>query len=199
MDGGYADSSGLSTLADLAPGLMTAVRQYNTRAVTSTPASHPVTLVVPVTAYLGNSPQPEPMVGAAPASTPQPLIPLDSAAASAQSQLIGSTAILQRLAAESSVGQWLSWASGDSQCTLAEAAAAAAVPNQLILVVPRTQPQVAAPLGWVLSPATRNALNAGVQQEAVHACGPHTRTLQYCPVSVGRLGDLLRLIRGAQS
>jgi hypothetical protein len=56
-DGGYADSSGLGTLAGLAPGLMAAVRQYNSAAVTGTPAGQPVTLVVPVTVYLGNSPR----------------------------------------------------------------------------------------------------------------------------------------------
>jgi hypothetical protein len=194
VDGGYADSSGLSTLADLAPTLMTAVRQYNTRAVTSTPAGQPVTLVVPVTAYLGNSPQPEPIPGAVPASPPEPLIPLTSTAASAQSQLISSTANMQRLAAETSAGQLFSCAPGDSRCAQAAAAAAATVPNQLILVVPRTAPRVAAPLGWVLSQASRNALDAALQQEAINACGPHTNNMQYCPVGIGRLGDLLRLV-----
>ena len=195
VDGGYADSSGLSTLADLAPTLMTAVRQYDTRAATSTPAGQPVTVVVPVTAYLGNSPQPEPVAGAVPASPPEPLIPLASTASSAQSQLIGSTANLQRLAAETSASQLFSCAPGDSLCAQAEAAAAAAVPNQLILVVPRTEPRVAAPLGWVLSPASRNALDAALRNEKADACGPHTRNQPYCPVGVGRLADLLRLVK----
>jgi hypothetical protein len=196
VDGGYADSSGLSTLADLAPALMTAVRQYDTRAVTSTPTGQPVTVVVPVTTYLGNSPQPEPVAGAVPASPPEPLIPISSLAASAQSQLIGSTADLQRLAAETSTSQLFSCGPGDSRCAQAAAAAAATVPNQLILVVPRTEPRVAAPLGWVLSQASRNALDTALKHEATNACGPHAKNQQYCPVGIGRLGDLLRLVRG---
>jgi hypothetical protein len=196
VDGGYADSSGLSTLADLAPALMTAVRQYDTRAVTSTPAGQPITLVVPVTAYLGNSPQPEPVTGAAPASPPEPLIPLSSMAASAQSQLISSTADLQRLAAETSTSQLFSCAPGNSRCAQAAAAAAATIPNQLILVVPRTEPRVAAPLGWVLSQASRNALDTALRHEAINACGPHANNQPYCPVGIGRLDDLLRLVHG---
>ena len=199
VDGGYADSSGLSTLADLAPTLMTAVRQYDTRAATSTPAGQPVTVVVPVTAYLGNSPQPEPVAGAVPASPPEPLIPLTSTASSAQSQLIGSTANLQRLAAETSASQLFSCTPGDSQCAQAQAAASAAVPDQLILAVPRKEPRVAAPLGWVLSQASRNALDAALRNEAMpsNACGLHLvnrPSRPYCPVGIGRLADLLRLV-----
>jgi hypothetical protein len=196
VDGGYADSTGLATLAGLAPQLMSAIRQHNASALASTAPGQPVTLVVPVTVYLGNSPQPEPIAGATAASPPQPLIPLQSGAASAQSQLSGSTALLQQLSAATSRSQWLSCEPGQSMCAQDQAAAAAAVPQQLILVVPREFPSVAAPLGWVLSPASRSALNSGVAVEADSACPDPAQNRPYCPAGVGRLGDLLRLLDG---
>jgi hypothetical protein len=196
VDGGYADSTGLATLAGLAPELMSAVRQHNASALASAPPGQPVTLVVPVTVYLGNSPQPEPIAGATAASPPQPLIPLQSGAASAQSQLSGSTALLQQLSAATSRSQWLSCAPGQSTCAQDQAAAAAAVPQQLILVVPREIPSVAAPLGWVLSPASRSALSSGVTMEASRTCPDPAQNQPYCPAGVGRLGDLLRLLDG---
>jgi hypothetical protein len=196
VDGGYADSTGLATLAGLAPQLMSAIRQHNESALTGTPPGQPVTLVVPVTVYLGNSPQPEPIAGATAASPPQPLIPLQSGAASAQSQLSGSTALLQQLSAATSRSQWLSCAPGQSTCAQDQAAAAAAVPQQLILVVPREFPSVAAPLGWVLSPASRSALSSSVAVEARGACPHPAQNRPYCPAGVGRLGDLLRLLDG---
>jgi len=202
VDGGYADSTGLATLAGLAPQLMTAIRQHNEYALASARPGRPVTLVVPVTVYLGNSPQPEPITGAIAASPPQPLIPLQSGAASAQSQLTGSTALLQQLSAATSRGQWLSCApspspaSGPGACARDLAAAARTVPQRLILVVPREFPSVAAPLGWVLSPASRAALSSGVAVEAGGTCPHPARNQTYCPAGVGRLGDLLRLIDG---
>ena len=208
VDGGYADSTGLATLAGLAPQLMSGIRQHNEYALANARPGQPVTLVVPVTVYLGNSPQPEPVTGAIAASPPQPLIPLQSGAASAQSQLTGSTALLQQLSAATSRGQWLSCAPGPrpapsprpapglGTCTRDLAAAARAVPQRLILVVPREFPSVAAPLGWVLSPASRATLSSGVAVEAEHTCPHPARNQTYCPAGVGRLGDLLRLIDG---
>ena len=208
VDGGYADSTGLATLAGLAPQLMSAIRQHNGYALANARPGQPVTLVVPVTVYLGNSPQPEPVTGAIAASPPQPLIPLQSGAASAQSQLTGSTALLQQLSAATSRSQWLSCpprpatapglgtAPSIGTCAQDLAAAARAVPQRLILVVPREFPSVAAPLGWVLSPASRATLSSGVAVEADSTCPHPARNQTYCPAGVGRLGDLLRLIDG---
>jgi len=105
VDGGYADSTGLATLAGLAPGLMSIIGQYNAHAVTHPQPGQPVTLVVPVTLYLGNSPQPEPIPGVIAASPPQPLIP--PLTSSAHGQLSSSDALLQQLFAATTHGQWL--------------------------------------------------------------------------------------------
>jgi hypothetical protein len=194
VDGGYADSTGLATIAGLAPELMSAVRQYNANALATHASGHPVTLVVPVTAYLGNSPQAEPVTGAAPGSPPQFLIPVSSGASGAQTQLSGSTALLQWIFAETSATEWLACPANDKVCAQEQAAAAATVPQQLILVVPREYPAVATPLGWILSAATRTVLTNGLAIEAASTCPDPAQNEPYCPAHVGRLGDLLRLI-----
>jgi hypothetical protein len=64
----------------------------------------------------------------------------------------------------------------------------------LIVVVPQTQPRVSAPLGWVLSQASRDALNAALRHDATSACEPGTTAQAYCPAGVAGLRYLLRLI-----
>lgn len=191
VDGGYADSTGLATIAGLLPDLMSAVRQLNASAI-ARPGS--VTLIVPVTAYLGNSPQSEPVSGAPPGSPPQPLVPVSSGASGAQTQLSGSASLLQQISGETSAEQWLTCPADDQTCGQVQAAAASAVPQQLILVVPRKYPAVATPLGWVLSSATRAELTQGVATEAASRCLDPAENEPYCPAHIGRLGDLLHLL-----
>ncbi|MBO0772563.1 MAG: hypothetical protein J2P35_13985, partial [Actinobacteria bacterium] len=212
VDGGYADSSGLATLAGLAPQLMPVIRQYNTDAVASARPGRPVTLVLPVVVYLGNSPQPEPVTGTAARSPSQPLIPLASGAASAQGQLTSSATLLQQLSGDISAAgsptcgqasaacqpreQWLACATADSRCAADQAAAGGALRQQVIVVTPREFPAVTAPLGWVLSPASRLALNRALATETAGRCPRPAQNQEFCPAGIGRLGDLLRMING---
>jgi hypothetical protein len=191
VDGGYADSTGLATIAGLLPQIMPAVRQYNSSALARPASDSPVTLIVPVTVYLGNSPQAEPVADATPGSPPQPLVPISSGASGARTQLSGSTALLQQISAETLAAQWLACTPDDNKCAQEQAAADAAIPQQLILVVPRKVPAVATPLGWVLSAATRAVLTTGIATEATSRCPDPAHTEPDCPVHVGRLGDLL--------
>jgi hypothetical protein len=198
VDGGYADSSGLATLAGLAPSLTAAVRQYNTSAVAGARPGQPVTLVVPVTVYLGNSPQVVPSP-TAPGSDPELLVPVD--ASSASGGLTSPNAFLQQLGQETAADAWLpcpqpaspSGSPPDLSCGTIRNAAAAIIPKQVVLVAPQTAPRVAAPLGWVLSPASRAALDAALQQDATRSCEPQGTTV-YCPAGTGGLRYLLRLV-----
>jgi hypothetical protein len=225
VDGGYADSSGLATLAGLAPGLTAAVRQYNTSAVAGAQAGQPVTLVVPVTVYLGNSPQVVPSP-TAPGSDPELLVPVDASAASGN--LTTPNAFLQQLGQETATDAWLPCpqpgapagaasppagaaagtgtgaAAGTAtgppagspaapDCGAIRGEAARVIPRQLVLVAPQTVPRVAAPLGWVLSPASRMALDAALRQDATRSCEPQGTTV-YCPAGTGGLRYLLRLV-----
>ena len=65
VDGGYVDSSGLLTLADLIPSLTAEVRAHNAAAVAQAAPGKPVTLVVPIVMYLGSRPRPDPVEAAA--------------------------------------------------------------------------------------------------------------------------------------
>ena len=198
VDGGYADSSGLATLAGLAPSLTAAVRQYNTSAVADAQAGQPVTLVVPVTVYLGNSPQVVPSP-TAPGSDPELLVPVDASGASGD--LTTPNAFLQQLGQETAADAWLpcpppgppSGSPAGLGCGTIRNAAAGIIPRQLVLVAPQTAPRVAAPLGWVLSPASRMALDAAMQQDATRSCQPQGTTV-YCPAGTGGLRYLLRLV-----
>jgi hypothetical protein len=183
---------------------MSIIGQYNARAVTHPQPGQPVTVVVPVTVYLGNSPQPEPIPGVIAKSPPQPLIP--PLTSSAHGQLSDSDALLQQLFAATGHDQWLTCPPVVNQpsqrpqvmspCPQDRRLAAHAVPQQLIVVVPRTFPSVATPLGWVLSGPSRTTLSSGVAAEAGGTCPHPARNQTYCPAGVGRLGDLLRLIDG---
>jgi hypothetical protein len=196
VDGGYVDSSGLITLADLLPSLTAALRVRNAAALAQAPPGQPVTLVAPVVVYLGNSPRPDPAAFMGPSLIQEPFVPLDARSAAA-TQLLVSDTLLQRIQHILGTGQWLQCVPGLAGCAAATSAAEKTIPDQVIFVSPRTEPAVSAPLGWVLSAATRNTLDAAPRE----AEDPHERCVQPAPPNaclpgVGRLADLLLLIQG---
>jgi hypothetical protein len=197
VDGGYVDSSGLITLTDLLPSLTAALRARNAAAMAQAQPGQPVTLVMPVVVYLGNSPRPDPAAFMGPSLIQEPFVPLDAQSAAA-AQLLVSDTLLQRIQHLLGTGQWLQCVPGLAGCAAATSAAGNTIPDQVIFVSPRTEPTVAAPLGWVLSAATRNTLDAALRE----AEDPHERCAQPAPPKaclpgVGRLADLLPLIQGA--
>ncbi|HEX9064909.1 MAG TPA: hypothetical protein VF843_07360, partial [Streptosporangiaceae bacterium] len=105
-DGGYGDASGLSTLADLTPAVLGALRQYNAHAVAAARPGQPVTLVVPVTAYLGNSVQPARTL-TPPSRTPEFDVPASARSHGPAVELTGTAALLQDIAAQSDPAAWL--------------------------------------------------------------------------------------------
>ncbi len=196
VDGGYVDSSGLITLTDLLPSLTAALRARNAAALAQAGPGQPVTLVMPVVVYLGNSPRPDPAAFTGPSLIQEPFVPLDAQSAAA-TQLLVSDTLLQRIQGMLGTGQWLQCVPGLAGCAAATSAAEKTIPDQVIFVSPRTEPAVSAPLGWVLSAATRNTLDAALRE----AEDPHQRCVQpaqpkACLPGVGRLADLFPLIQG---
>ena len=194
VDGGYADSSGLITLADLMPTLTDTIRAHNAATLRQARPGQPVTLVVPITVYLGNSPRPVP-VAHAPVLTQEPLVPLHTKSAAATQLLISDT-LLQRIMGTLGNGQWLQCVPGLTGCAIAASAAEKTIPDQIIFVSPRTEPQISTPLGWILSADSKNALDTALREEEQ----PASRCLQTkppapCQPGVGRMADLLQLIR----
>lgn len=197
VDGGYGDASGLSTLINLAPTLMARVREFNSSAIASAVPGQPVTLVVPVTVYLGNSVQPARQM-VIPARTPEVTVPTSAQSKGAATELTGTDALLQNAGAATSASAWLTCGSADVVCSTAQAIARAAVPNPLIMVTPKEFPGVAAPLGWLLSHSSQQALEAALQRDlSDNPCGPYQRSYltqrSYCLPGVGGLADLLAL------
>lgn len=194
VDGGYADSSGLMTLADLIPSLTVAIRVHNAAAVTKAGPRQPATLVVPVVMYLGNSPRPLPVDTSVPLIQ-ELFVPPDAQSAAA-SQLGLSDTLLQRIQGMLVKDQWLPCAPARADCAAAASAAAKAVPYQVIFVSPRIEPGISAPLGWTLSAASRNVLSSDLRQEE-HPVSQCTNKPQP-PVGqsgVGRMADLFYLIQ----
>jgi hypothetical protein len=196
VDGGYVDSSGLLTLADLMPGLTAEVRARNASAVAQAQPGQAVTLVVPIVMYLGNSPRPDP-VDAPAVRIQESVVPLD-AESTAGAQLSTSDTMLQRIQGMLGTSQWLQCASAQPGCAAVEAVAEKAVPYQVIFVSPRTEPRISAPLGWVLSPASRDTLSAELTREEERQGDPCVRAAQphVCQAGVGGMGDLVTFIQG---
>ena len=121
-------------------------------------------------------------------------MPLDARSA-AGTELLVSDTLLQRIRGMLGTSQWLPCQPGQAGCAAATSAAKETIPDQVIFVSPRTEPAVATPLGWVLSPATRSTLNTALTE----AEDPHLRCAQpsqppACLPGVGRMADLLALI-----
>ena len=134
VDGGYVDSSGLITLADLMPGLTGALRAHNAAALAQARPGQPVTLVVPVVVYLGNSPRPVPVASAV-SLVQEPFVPTDAQSA-AGAELQVSDTLLQRLMGLTGDGQWLQCVAALAGCAAAESAAQKTVPDQIFFVLP---------------------------------------------------------------
>ena len=198
VDGGYVDSGGLMTVADLLPSLTAVLRVHNAAALAQAPPGQPVTLVVPVVVYLGNSPRPDPAAFTSPSPIQEPFVPLDAKSAAAN-QLLVSDTLLQRIQGMLGASQWLPCVPGLTGCAAATSAAENTIPDQIIFVSPRTEPAISAPLGWVLSTASRNTLNRQLGEaedpslRCVHPAGSLPKA---CLPGVGRLADLFQLVQG---
>jgi uncharacterized membrane protein len=194
VDGGYVDSSGLLTLADLIPGLTAEIRVRNAAAVAQATPGRPVTLVVPIVMYLGNSPRLDP-VDSPVARIQESVLPVDAQSA-ASAQLSTSDTMLQRIQGMLGVDQWLQCDPARPACGPVESVAGQAVPYQVIFVSPRTEPRISAPLGWVLSAASRDALASELTEEKARHGDPcmNTSHPHACLAGVGAMGDLLQFI-----
>lgn len=196
VDGGYADSSGLFTVADLIPAVTSAVRAFNAKALAQAGQSgQPATLVVPLVMYLGNSPRAATVTAPVPALAAEPTLPLSTQSAGPATLAVSDT-LLQRIGGLIGNGQWLACPPDDSGCANMVTEAQQVVGGQqLFLVAPGVVPQVSVPLGWVLSPASQQSLNQALTAEARYRCAAGARNVpeNMCEPGVGHLGDLLAL------
>lgn len=195
IDGGYSDSSGLETLRAIMPDLLELIAQHNAAQLVKAGAG-PVSLVVPIVAYLANTPIVKPLgpEGLLPEAT-EPTIPL-TAGGAATGQLNGQTVLLQDLAEDIARGQWLPCARGDARCSIAVQALRNFVASEIVVIAPRQEPGAfAVPLGWVLSQASEQSLSSDLATEAVQPCNADGI---YCAPGTEGLSYLLGLTRSVR-
>ncbi len=186
IDGGYAEGSGVGSLVDLSAPLLTRVREFN--------EADTGALIVPVLVYLDNG-RGSDLVQPPPEAVAEVLVPPVGVMMGGSSQK-STTAWLQRgaaMIAPDSVGipQDLSvraalrpWGSG------------------VFVVNQRSKPAIEAPLGWVLSDASRADMESSLADDAASACRDESgqdavETDQEAEiVGYGRLGDLIEAMTG---
>jgi len=170
IDGGYAEGSGLGTLAEIAPDVANLVRQNNIRVLTSGDGSSG-TLVVPIVVYLDDEPGADlaPEEGKA---SPELLIPMIGRGA--HSRLASNAAWIQRISNsfadicptagpdKSDSARAGTTEDSEDRCQRAIDTVRSAVGASVITASPPMSPSVEVPLGWTLSTASINHLEKAV-------------------------------------
>ena len=184
VDGGYAEGSGLGTLADLAPEITETIRRLNTERESDPP-------YVPIVVYMRNSSGFD-ITSSVADLTAEPLVPLVAYAAKAKQ--LTDPAWLQRLSAalQNVCGSELpsppmpelgkpidSSADADARrnaasegCRAAVEATRAQISGQLVVVAPESRPTVVPPLGWALSSFSIASMDTALEEEATCADAP---------------------------
>ncbi|MCP9000305.1 patatin-like phospholipase family protein [Pseudarthrobacter sp. RMG13] len=172
VDGGYADNTGLSTLADLAPEVAERIMKANTAAK----GTEEEPFILPVLLYAQNSMGGD--IETAGHKTADPLIALtDSRVKQTQ---VTSAAWIQRIVS----GLENVCPPVSSACTAVQGQFRKTIPSGVVVVSPTTRPSIAPPLGWTLSGFSRANLNAAFTEQTTQSCRAE---------SFGRLGDLFAL------
>ena len=170
VDGGYVDSTGLGVLIDLAPELMSLIRAHNATAAIP---------IVPYVIYADNGTGSD-LGAAAPSSIPEVAVPPVGLLAGRGSQ--NSThALLQRLDSAIDPAQ-------AGLTVKAPAAAWRAAAPPISVVYQPTRPTIAAPLGWVLSPASTATMDQALATSA--ACPARMDTQAMAALRLRGYGSL---------
>lgn len=181
IDGGYAEATGIATLADLAPDLMEWVRDHNAQVLAGAPGG----LVVPFMLYLEDETRTDLQLDD-PGLAPELFVPLVGRGAEA---LVGGS-WTQRVADAIADPCPPPTPGADPTCESAVLALRSTVPDGIAIAAPVTVPAVDAPLGWTLSLDSRRRLGAALADQ-VDGCNTRTGVQGYpC------LQPLLALLRG---
>jgi len=153
IDGGYAEGSGLGTVADVWGGLRETVQEYNNESGAGT-AGHPY--VVPVFVYIRNSPGVD-IAAKVPAPVAELAVPL--AGLKAKANQVEAGAWLQRLGQSADVCL-------NTECDAASKAVLDTLDGgHTVVVAPKARPAVDPPLGWTLSMLSQNLLDKALKDD----------------------------------
>ena len=198
VDGGYIENSGLATITDLSDDWQSLVRNHNAEVLASPSSTEP--LVVPIVVFLTNGDRRvvQPAIDTSPVS--ELAVPLLTYLRGGTS-LSGNDALLERARAAVEL---------DGFCPGTAAACTDLqnhFPSRVVVIDRVTQPEIGAPLGWVMSQASINSMDTAMttgQLEVRCAANTPRRSGAYAPVQADRetqpscrtgyatLGDLVR-------
>lgn len=189
VDGGYLENTGLGTLADTSDVWLPAVQQWDADHAGDADGTGRA-VIAPVVVYLDNDTGNDQHAPQRDITTEALLPPL--AKLRAGSGAVADEATLQR--AVDAVDPERVCGPTDRVCRQA----LASVGHEVFRVFPGTRPQVAAPLGWILSASSRRSMDDGVAEQLATTCAPgvaaSSRAQSGCADGSGTLGDLLRLV-----
>jgi hypothetical protein len=158
IDGGYAEGSAIGTLADLAPTITTAIREYNA----SQPGTGPYAM--PLLVFLRNSNGFDVQAKES-GVIAEPLVPLEGRAA--QGRQSDQQALIQRVVANFQQA----CPAGLATCREQTRKFADMYRSEAVVVSPFTRPTIAAPLGWALSSFSVNSLSDAIDDAAKSDAG----------------------------
>lgn len=188
VDGGYLENTGLGTLADTVDTWLPAVQQWNAEHAGAPDGTGRV-VIAPVVLYLDNDTGNDQQAPQRDITSEALLPPL--AKLRAGSGGVADDATLQR--AVDAVSPLTVCGPTDRTCQ----EALGSLEHAVFRVFPGTRPQVAAPLGWILSAPSRRAMDDAVAEQLAISC-PTGQTYvprrPTCRDGAGTLRDLLGLV-----
>ncbi len=186
VDGGYIDNSGLGTISDIAPQLLSLISATNAAA---NGADKPY--VVPVVMFVSNDSGKD-VTAALNTTRAEVLVPI-AAKLSASAAQVTPAAWLTRLSAQ--LSSVCPATANQSDCHTALGGVQGLVPQSIAVVSPSTDPSVAVPLGWTLSAFSRTRLR--VEAELQVSCTEQNSEAAPCLTNgeYGGLGGVLALFK----
>ena len=183
IDGGYIENTGLATITDLSAQWLAQVRTHNDDVVAGRSADP---LIVPFVVFLTNEQATAGRLTPPPALQSELLLPAVGYLRGSAT-LTRTDALLQRV---STTVRTRSICPPPGTGTVDCDAIADSFPRRVIVADRTAQPEVTAPLGWVLSQASMTGLDRAMQHQVETTCTADT-TEPSCLRGYGTLGDLL--------
>jgi hypothetical protein len=205
VDGGYAENFGVGTLVDLAPQLMRLVRQHNNCVLDLMPSTEctgvaPETLVAPMLVYLDNGTGTD--LVEQPGDLDLEILVPPLTLLSAKGQLYDARSQLERaehlFATDQLWGADTSEDAPDPDAALSQAATLVddLRTNPVAIVFQATKPQVAGPLGWVLSEASMRSMDSALCSLDADVLDAVDSADQPDPLFDTTLADVMKMLPG---
>jgi hypothetical protein len=187
IDGGYIENTGLATITDLSAQWLAQVRTHNDAVVAG---RSPDALIIPFVVFLTNEQATAGRLTEPPALQSELLLPAVGYL-SGSATLTRTDALLQRV---STTVRTRSICPPPGTGTVDCDTVADAFPRRVIVVDRTAQPEVTAPLGWVLSQASMTGLDRAMQHQVKTTCAT-SPSEPSCLRGYGMLGDLLQYLQ----